>query len=300
MNVRVFCLESGPTGLSQSRSLFKGLAIAVPLAIVIALAGCGGGIGLEDEEDDYVTEPAPDPNARRLTNVPANHGIAPMDGIEVEPGSTERLGNVEVSCPAGGATCVLSVARSGTITYQISGGMPSIVPAKMALADVPENHDIPATDTIRVRAGSTERLGNVEVSCPAGRSSCVLNVAIDGTISYEANGGLPSIVPVQMTLADVPDNHGISATNEIEVAAGSTARHGNVDVSCPASGPACVLTVARGNQLTYAITGGVPEISPGTMVVTDVPTDHGIAATGCYQGRSGGHLPDRRRLRQLP
>ena len=44
---------------------------------------------------------------------------------------------------------------------------------------------------------------------------------------------------------------------------------------------------ARGNQLTYALTGGVPEIRPATMVVTDVPTDHGIVATDAIRVEAG-------------
>ena len=219
MNVRVLCLESGLARLFESRSLLKGLAIAVPLAIVITLAGCGAALVLRTKRTNMSLNrpPTQTPGGSRMSG--RTTASLRWTALRSSAGSTERLGNVEVSCPGGGATCVLSVARSGAITYQISGGMPSIVPAEMTLADVPENHNISATDTIRVRAGSTERLGNVEVSCPVGRLTCVLTVTTDGTISYEANGGLPSIVPVQMALADVPDNHGISSINEIEVAA---------------------------------------------------------------------------------
>ena len=214
-----------------------------------------------------------------LTAVPANHGIAPANEITIQPGSTVRLGNVDVSCPAGGPSCVFGVARDGMIAYRVTGGTPTIAAATAVLTDIPTNHGIASADDITVQPGSTERLGNVDVSCPAGGSACFLSVAVDGTVAYRATGGMPNVVAATSVLVAVPANHGISPANEITIEPGSTERLGNVDVSCPAGGSACFLSVAVDGTVAYRATGGTPTVMVVTVVLTDFPADHGIAPT---------------------
>ena len=100
--------------------------------------------------------------------------------------------------------------------------------------------------------------GNVVVSCPAGGQACVLNVAADGSASYERTGGLPSTMPALATQA-LPPGHGLGS-GEISVAPGQSKEHGNVVVSCPAGGQACVLNVAADGSASYDRTGGMPTL----------------------------------------
>ena len=63
-----------------------------------------------------------------LPGVPADHGLGPMDVIRVRPGASERHGNVEISCPAGPAACVVSVSDDGVVEYDRTGARPAIAP----------------------------------------------------------------------------------------------------------------------------------------------------------------------------
>ena len=214
-----------------------------------------------------------------LAGVPANHGIAPANEITVQPGSIERLGNVDVSCPAGGPACVFSVAGDGMVAYRATGGRPTVVAATAVLTAIPANHGIAPANEITIQPGSTERLGNVDVSCPTGGPSCVFGVARDGMIAYRATGGTPTIAAATAVLTDIPTNHDIAPANEITIQSGNSERLGNVDVSCPAGGPACVFSVAGDGTVAYRATGGIPTVMVVTAVLTDIPADHGIAPT---------------------
>lgn len=87
----------------------------VPFAIVAlciaVLAGCtvGGGGG------------------PILSPLPVGHGVAPAE-ITVLPGVSEEHGNVLISCPDGGETCVVVIADDGSASYNETGGMPSVMP----------------------------------------------------------------------------------------------------------------------------------------------------------------------------
>lgn len=59
-------------------------------------------------------------------DAPANHGLAPLEQLEVQPGGSEEHGNVVISCPAGGPGCVLRVAADGSLEYEHTGGRPSV------------------------------------------------------------------------------------------------------------------------------------------------------------------------------
>ncbi len=58
----------------------------------------------------------------------------------------------------------------------------------------------------------------------------------------------------------LPSGNGLVA-GEIRVAPGGSKEHGNVVVSCPAGGSACIVTVAADGTATYDSTGGVPTVT---------------------------------------
>ena len=65
-----------------------------------------------------------------------------------------------------------------------------------------------------------------------------------------------SSLPLPLLL---PTGHGLSA-GEISVAPGQSMEHGNVVISCPAGGNACVLNVADDGSASYDRTGGMPSL----------------------------------------
>ena len=204
--------------------------------------------------------------------LPAGHGLAAGD-ITVDPGQSMERGNVIVSCPAGGETCVLKVAADGSATYEKTGGMPSFMPA-LAAHVLPTGHGLPAGD-ITVAAGTSDEHGNVVVSCPASGEACVLVVAADGSASYQRTGGVPAVMPA-LAAQTLPPGHGLAA-GEVAVDPGQSMERGNVVVSCPAGGEACVLVVAADGTASHQRTGGVPAVMPALAAQT-LPPGHGLAA----------------------
>ena len=137
---------------------------------------------------------------------------------------------------------------------------------------LPTGHGLSAGD-ISVASGQSMEHGNVVISCPAGGNACVLNVADNGSASYARTGGMPSIMPA-FAAQTLPPGHGLGA-GEISVASGQSMEHGNVVVSCPAGGNACVLNVADDGSASYARTGGMPSIMPAFAAQT-LPPGHGL------------------------
>ena len=166
--------------------------------------------------------------------------------------------NVIAACAAM-ATLALVLAACG------GGGGPTTEVPTLAL---PAGHAIPA-DTYTIPAGETRMLGNAEVSCPQGEAACVLIVgsstATTGT--YEAMGGTPTIMPARASV-NLPGGHGIPA-DTYTIQAGDSRMLGNVDISCPSGGMACLLTVASSSATTgtYAETGGKPTVAPALASV---------------------------------
>ena len=76
--------------------------------------------------------------------------------------------------------------------------------ATIALDGAPANHGLAPMEEFTVQPGTTEERGNVEVSCPPGGPACVVSVADDGAVEYEAAGGMPGFKSL------------ILETNEIE------------------------------------------------------------------------------------
>ena len=211
--------------------------------------------------------------------LPSGHGLA-SGTFTVQSGASDEYGNVVVSCPSGGSACVVTVAADGTAAYDRTGGMPTIMAAYQPW-NLPTGHGLSAGE-IRVAPGASEELGNVVVSCPAGGAACVVTVAADGTASYDRTGGVPGVMAAYGAWA-LPTGHGLVA-GTITVAAGGSAEHGNVVVSCPAGGPACMVTVAADGTATYDRAGGVPTAALATPVVnlefgsrTDNPSAERVA-----------------------
>ena len=117
------------------------------------------------------------------------------------------------------------------------------------------NHGLVA-GRFTVQPGGSDEHGNVVVSCPAGGRACVVNIATDGTATYDKTGGVPAAVAAY-GLWDLPSGHGLAA-GTITVQPGASDEHGNVMVSCPAGGRACVVNIATDGTATYDKTGGVP------------------------------------------
>ena len=61
-----------------------------------------------------------------LWRLPAGHGLNPGE-IVVAAGQTEEHGNVAVTCPPGGRTCVVRVAADGAVEYARTGGVPTVM-----------------------------------------------------------------------------------------------------------------------------------------------------------------------------
>ena len=177
-------------------SLFRVASFTGLLIAATTLYGCGGsGSGPSSSGDGASYE---------SLSLPANHGLA-AGMFTVAPGGSAEHGNVEVSCPAGGSACVVTVAADGTASYDRTGGVPSVM-AAFGPWSLPANHGLLA-GMITVAPGASAGHGNVVVSCPAGGGACVVTVAADGTASYDRTGGVPDVTaaPSASMLADAYD-----------------------------------------------------------------------------------------------
>ena len=246
---------------------------SVAMVAVTLLAGCGGGGGSSSGEGN-VRPPTPEPTVL----LPAGHGI-PAGMYTVEPGTTVEYGNVAVSCPTGGMACVVNVASSdaATATYEETGGTPT-VEVVTGMVNLPAGHAIPAA-SYAIEPGTTEEYGNVAVSCPSGGMACVVNVASSdaATATYEQTGGTPTIETAS-GVVNLPTGHAIP-TARYTIEPGATVEYGNVVISCPSGGMACVLNVAASDAATatYEQTGGTPTIETAAGVVS-LPAGHAIPA----------------------
>ena len=246
-------------------------------------------------------EPARIPEIRvfaSLPEVPANHGIEPTEGINVESGTTEHRGSVEIACPAGGTDCVLNVAANGAIDYWTTGGIPTVTRA-LASLDVPGSPRLGQSEVI-VASGETERHGNVEIACPAGGPDCILRTA-GGTIHYWnwTTGGMPTVTPVVESLSGYAITHGIGPIEGLRVNPGSTDRHGNAEIMCPDGGPVCILNVLDNRSVYYWTTGGLPTLTvdpePWAFApVPGAPLDPNTVADHIYRKGTGSSIGNRR------
>ncbi len=104
----------------MSRSMLESSkALTVVLFLTVVLAGCGGGGG-----GGGAPRPAvPVTPAYESLDLPSGHGLGAGE-ITVAAGATKEHGNGEVTCPAGGRACVVSVMADGMAEYASTGGVP--------------------------------------------------------------------------------------------------------------------------------------------------------------------------------
>ena len=83
--------------------------------------------------------------------------------------------------------CVIALSACGT------GDGPDPEDRSPVSVELPVGHGLTVGE-ITILPGASEEHGNVVVSCPAGGEACVLNVAADGSASYQKTGGMPSLM----------------------------------------------------------------------------------------------------------
>ncbi len=175
---------------------------AVILVVVLAvLSGCGGGSGRGGGVVQPPTaSPAPEPVARLSLPAWWRHGLTSTEPITIAAGTQRRSGNVLVRCPFGGEVCVLVGA-----TYRLTGGTPTVAAAwnPLNVAGLGGDLGLTGTEWTTIEAGDTERIGNVNVTCPADGLVCVVLGA-----TYAATGGIPTVarpaVPEPEPLTEFP------------------------------------------------------------------------------------------------
>ena len=153
-------------------------------------------------------------------------------------------------------------------------GLPALSGAQQACqpdGDVDQNGSVTAADALLAfqQALSLVPLNMCQLS--------IANVfpqptAPDGTITasdalciFQKALGLPSCLdvlpPPDMMSEDLtlPSDHGLAA-GQFTIQPGASDAHGNVVVSCPAGGSACVITVEQDGTASYDKTGGMPVV----------------------------------------
>ena len=73
-----------------------------------------------------------------IPGTPPDHGLAQSAEFSIEPGTTVERGKVEISCPAGGPACSVSVTTDGRVEYLRDGGTPSIMLLDLAAEEIEE------------------------------------------------------------------------------------------------------------------------------------------------------------------
>ena len=137
-----------------------------------------------------------------------------------------------------------------------------IVDTGRMVLSLPSGHGL-TTGQFTIPAGATEEHGNVVISCPPGGDACVFTVNADGTASYDKTGGMPSFAAARIAQT-LPSGHGLT-TGQFTIPAGATEEHGNVVISCPPGGDACVFTVNTDGTASYDKTGGMPSFRTQTV-----------------------------------
>ena len=253
---------------NKSTSKFV-MGFAMFVLIALALSGCGG--GGDSSTSIPATPVTPPAKMSEALTLPTGHGLA-VGEFTLQPGASDEYGNVVVSCPAGGNACVVTVSADGTATYDRTGGVPSVMAAYQPW-NLPTGHGL-AVGEFTLQPGASDEYGNVVVSCPAGGNACVVTVAMDGTATYDRTGGVPSVMAAYQPW-NLPTGHGL-AVGEFTIQPGASDEYGNVVVSCPAGGNACVVTVAMDGTATYDRTGGMPTVMAAYQP-WNLPTGHGLA-----------------------
>ena len=82
--------------------------------------------------------------------MPENHGLR-NTRVSVDQGMTVQRGNVDISCPRGGSSCVLIVDNNGNASYELTGAQPAVTSGSANLR-VPENHGLRNTRVSVIQA----------------------------------------------------------------------------------------------------------------------------------------------------
>ena len=138
---------------------------------------------------------------------------------------------------------------------------------------LPDNHGL-ALGRLTIQPGASEAHGNVVASCPAGGGACVIDLADDGSATYDQTGGVPTVTEAR-AMWELPADHRLAA-GRFALEPGSSDTRGNVVVSCPAGGGACVVQVLTDGTATYSRTGGTPSVMPAYAMLS-LPENHGLA-----------------------
>ena len=174
--------------------------------------------------------------------------------------------------PLRGLTVALFLAVALSACGRGGGG--SVMRRPVVL--LPQGHGLGAGE-ITVAAGVSEGHGNVVITCPAGGQACVVRVSAAGTAEYDRTGGVPTVTTAYASWS-LARGHGLIA-GEITVAAGVSEGHGNVVITCPADGRACVVRVSADGTADYEATGGIPTFvfTPPMVAPRTFETDNPLA-----------------------
>ena len=183
------------------------MGFAMFALIALALSGCGG--GGNSSTSIPATPVTPPAKMSEALTLPTAHGLA-VGEFTLQPGASDEYGNVVVSCPAGGAACVVTVSADGTATYDRTGGVPTVMAAYDPW-NLPTGHGL-AVGEFTLQPGASDEYGNVVVSCPAGGGACVVTVSADGTATYDRTGGVPSVIAASASRLPFP----FRGSNEID------------------------------------------------------------------------------------
>ncbi len=155
------------------------------------------------------------------------------------------------------AISVLPVAMLLTIALNGRGGGgsgPTLSVDPTRDLPLPSGHGL-GTGMISVAPGASAEHGNVVITCRGG-NECAVTVLADGTAVYDTTGGLPSVIAAYDSWG-LPSGHGLRP-GVISVAPGTSEENGNVVVTCPPGGGACMVRVSADGTAEYARTGGIP------------------------------------------
>ena len=241
------------------------LSVAAPL--LAALAGCHGrSAGTSSAVGSTPMSPVDDDTVVALAGAPANHGLNPMEQIRVSPGRTQKQGNVEISCPASGPACVVSVGIDGTVEYEKAGGLPSVMlnrpaPGQIAAAlkGIQENSNSPALARYAARGPMPG-----QVTCKA--------------LTIDCEGGLGPVHSRPIPRFEY------SGFEFIEHRQGVTLAHKS-------------LASNQGNDSYRALAGWLDHsyflvVTPGATMVSDEPSKHHRYYTAYSMGNATQSNPD--------
>ena len=245
------------------------------MVALLALSACGGGGG----EGPMTGGGQMVPEDVDLSSVTAGY-MAGAGTVQMAAGQSVVHGDVEFTCAAGDADCAVTVevGADGTVTATSAGGMVTamnsaayntrITPMAVDLAPVTAGFMAQA-GTVTITAGQSAIHGDVEFTCAAGGDDCGVTVEVgaDGTVSATSTGGMVTamnsdayntrITPMAVNLSPVTAGF-MAGAGTIQVAAGQSVNHGDVEFTCAAGSRDCEVMVMVNvhGAITATSTGG--------------------------------------------